>query len=159
MPTGRPLSCARALFHSALLVTAFVYLLQAAAAQALAARTFVSAAGSDSNNCSNVATPCRHFAAAYAATAPNGEIYVLDPANYGALTITGPVSIEGHGWASVAPVSGSASNHHQRGGHDRQDQYHRGGARRDRHRKHHRHPVQLRRQFDRSRQRDPKFYQ
>jgi hypothetical protein len=74
-----------------------------------ALRTFVSAAGNDANNCINVATPCRHLAAAYAATAPNGEIYVLDPANYGALTITGPVSIEGHGWASIAPVSGSAA--------------------------------------------------
>jgi hypothetical protein len=74
-----------------------------------AARTFVSAAGSDSNNCINVATPCRHLAAAYAATAPNGEIYVLDPANYGSLTITGPVSIEGHGWASIAPVAGQAA--------------------------------------------------
>jgi hypothetical protein len=71
-----------------------------------AARTFVSAAGSDTNNCTNVATPCRHFATAYAATAPDGEIYVLDPANYGSLTVTGPVSIEGHGWASVAPISG-----------------------------------------------------
>jgi hypothetical protein len=70
------------------------------------ARTFVSAAGSDSNNCANVATPCRHLATAYAATAANGEIYVLDPANYGSLTITGPVSIEGHGWASIAPVAG-----------------------------------------------------
>src|SRR5580704_13994159 len=68
-----------------------------------AARTFVSAIGSDGNNCTNVATPCRHLAAAYAATAPNGEIFVLDPANYGALTITGPVSIEGHGWAAVSP--------------------------------------------------------
>jgi Right handed beta helix region len=67
------------------------------------ARTFVSAAGNDSNNCANVLTPCRHLAAAYAATAANGEIYVLDPANYGSLTITGPVSIEGHGWASIAP--------------------------------------------------------
>jgi hypothetical protein len=34
---------------------------------------------------------------------------VLDPANYGSLTITGPVSIEGHGWALIAPVSGSAA--------------------------------------------------
>jgi hypothetical protein len=83
--------------------------LPAVPAQAGAARTFVSAAGSDSNNCINVATPCRHLAAAYAATAANGEIYVLDPANYGSLTITGPVSIEGHGWASIAPVSGSAA--------------------------------------------------
>jgi hypothetical protein len=28
---------------------------------------------------------------------------VLDPANYGSLTITHAVSIEGHGWASIAP--------------------------------------------------------
>ncbi|HEX3439181.1 MAG TPA: right-handed parallel beta-helix repeat-containing protein, partial [Pseudolabrys sp.] len=70
-----------------------------------AARTFVSAAGSDSNNCANVTTPCRHLAAAFAATAPDGEIYVLDPANYGSLTITHGVSIEGHGWASIAPVA------------------------------------------------------
>jgi Right handed beta helix region len=84
--------------------------LPAAPAQATgAARTFVSAAGSDTNNCTNVATPCRHLANAYAATAPEGEIYVLDPANYGSLTITGPVSIEGHGWASIAPVSGQAA--------------------------------------------------
>jgi hypothetical protein len=33
------------------------------------ARTFISAAGSDANNCTNVATPCRHLAAAFAATA------------------------------------------------------------------------------------------
>jgi hypothetical protein len=92
-----------------LLVTALVSLLPAAPAQAAAARTFVSATGSDSNNCANVATPCRHLATAYAATAANGEIYVLDPANYGSLTITGPVSIEGHGWASIAPVAGQAA--------------------------------------------------
>jgi hypothetical protein len=92
-----------------LLVTAFVCLLPAAPALAAAARTFVSAAGSDSNNCTNVATPCRHLAAAYAATAADGEIYVLDPANYGSLTITGPVSIQGHGWASIAPAASGSS--------------------------------------------------
>jgi hypothetical protein len=92
------------------LFTAFVCLLPAAPAHAAgAARTFVSATGSDTNNCVNVATPCRHLATAYTATAPNGEIYVLDPANYGSLTITGPVSIEGHGWASIAPVTGQAA--------------------------------------------------
>src|SRR5271154_7062448 len=72
-------------------------------------RTFVSAAGSDSNNCANVLTPCRHLATAFAATAQDGEIYVLDPANYGSLTITHGVSIEGHGWASIAPVANSAA--------------------------------------------------
>jgi hypothetical protein len=81
--------------------------LGAVPAQAAGApRTFVSAAGSDANNCTNVATPCRHFATAFAATAPSGEIFVLDPANYGSLTITYAVSIEGHGWASIAPPNG-----------------------------------------------------
>src|ERR1700683_2832405 len=92
-------------FLLTLLVTVLVCLLPAAPAQAQSNRTFVSAAGSDSNNCATVSTPCRHLANAYAATAANGEIDVLDPANYGALTITGPVTIEGHGWASIAAVS------------------------------------------------------
>jgi hypothetical protein len=95
---------------SAVLLTLFATVLVAALparpAQALVARTFLSAAGSDSNNCANVLTPCRHLAAAYAATAADGEVYVLDPANYGSVTITGPVSIEGHGWASIAPPAG-----------------------------------------------------
>jgi hypothetical protein len=95
-------------FLLTLVVAVLVCLQPAAPAQAASAsRTFLSAAGSDSNNCINVATPCRHLATAYAATLPNGEIYVLDPANYGSLTITHGVSIEGHGWASIAPVSGS----------------------------------------------------
>src|SRR6202142_3596722 len=98
----------RTIFIAAALVLAAT--LPAIPAQAMGvSRTFVSAAGSDSNNCANVLTPCRHLATAYAATAANGEIYVLDPANYGSVTITGPVSIEGHGWASIAPVSGSAA--------------------------------------------------
>jgi hypothetical protein len=92
-----------------LLVTALVCVLPAAPAQAQAARTFVSAAGSDSNNCANVATPCRHFAAAYAATAAEGEIDVLDPANYGELTIDHGISIQGHGWASVSAVTNGAA--------------------------------------------------
>jgi hypothetical protein len=94
-------------FLLTLVVAVLACLLPGAPAQALAARTFVSAAGSDSNNCINVATPCRHMAAAYTATATDGEIYVLDPANYGSLTITHGVSIEGHGWASIAPTSGN----------------------------------------------------
>jgi hypothetical protein len=62
-----------------LLVTALVCLLPAAPAQAQATRTFVSAAGSDSNNCANVMTPCRHLAAAYAATAANGATCSIPP--------------------------------------------------------------------------------
>jgi hypothetical protein len=90
----------RTIFIAAALALAAVLPAQAAGV----GRTFLSAAGSDSNNCANVLTPCRHLATAYAATAPDGEIYVLDPANYGSLTITHGVSIEGHGWASIAPI-------------------------------------------------------
>jgi hypothetical protein len=97
----------RTIFIAAALALAVT--LPAIPAQAQAARTFVSAAGSDSNNCTNVATPCRHFAAAYAATAPEGEIDVLDPANYGALTISQGISVQGHGWASVSAVTGGAA--------------------------------------------------
>jgi Right handed beta helix region len=97
----------RTIFIAATLALAVT--LPAVPAQALVARTFLSAADSDSNNCANVVTPCRHLATAYAATAPDGEIYVLDPANYGSLTITHGVSIEGHGWASIAPVAGQAA--------------------------------------------------
>jgi hypothetical protein len=96
-------------FPFALLITVLVCLLPAAPALAQAARTFVSAAGSDSNSCTNVASPCRHFAAAYAATTPEGEIDVLDPANYGELTINQGISVQGHGWASVSAVSGGAA--------------------------------------------------
>jgi hypothetical protein len=93
-------------FLFTLLATVFVGLLPAAPAQAQVNRTFVSGVGSDSNNCANVTSPCRHFANAYAVTAPGGEIFVLDPANYGAVTITHAVSIQGHGWASIAPANG-----------------------------------------------------
>ena len=87
-----------------LFTTLLIGLLPAAPAQAAGVlRTFLSAAGSDSNNCANVATPCRHLATAFAATAPDGEIYILDPANYGSLTITHGVSIQGHGWGSISP--------------------------------------------------------
>src|SRR5271167_2536652 len=97
-------------FPLTLVVAVLVCLLPFAPAQAAGVgRTFLSAAGSDSNNCANVLTPCRHLATAYAATAPDGEIYVLDPANYGSLIITHGVSIEGHGWASIAPAAGTVA--------------------------------------------------
>jgi nitrous oxidase accessory protein NosD len=63
-------------------------------------RTFVSALGSDSNPCS-LTQPCRTMQAAFNAAAVGGEIEVLDPTGYGALTITHSITIEGHGWASM----------------------------------------------------------
>jgi hypothetical protein len=99
----------KVVFLLTVLVTALVCGLPAAPAQAQAARTFVSATGSDSNSCASVIAPCRHFTAAYAATAVGGEIDVLDPANYGALTIGHSLSIEANGWAFVSATSGAAA--------------------------------------------------
>jgi hypothetical protein len=96
-------------FLLALLGAALVCLLPAAPAQAQAFRTFVSAAGNDGNNCTDVSTPCRHLAQAYAATSAGGEIDVLDPANYGGLTISQAVNIEGFGWATLSAGSGLAA--------------------------------------------------
>src|SRR5215472_16484945 len=72
-----------------------------------AARTFVAAAGLDSNPCS-FTLPCRSLQAGFNATAPGGEIDVMDPAGYGALTITHAVSIQGHGYAGMSGGLGGA---------------------------------------------------
>jgi len=70
----------------------FVLCLHAAPALAQATRTWVSGVGDDANPCSRTA-PCKTFAGAIAKTAPSGEIDVLDPGGFGALTITKSISI------------------------------------------------------------------
>jgi hypothetical protein len=82
--------------------------LPAVPAQAQSPRTFVSAAGSDSNPCSFVA-PCRHFQAAVNATTVGGEVDALDPAGYGPITISQAITIEGQGWSYAAPPAGGAA--------------------------------------------------
>src|SRR5262249_55575898 len=79
-------------------------------APAQLARTFVSATvGNDANDC-NRATPCRTFQAAHDKTFDQGEITVLEPGGYGAVTIIKSISIvnDGVGEASVL-VSGGAT--------------------------------------------------
>jgi hypothetical protein len=80
-----------------------------APAQAQIARTFVSAAtGNDGNDCNRL-TPCRSFQAAHDKTLPAGEITVLDPGGYGAVTITKAISIINDGVGEAgALVSGGA---------------------------------------------------
>jgi hypothetical protein len=79
-----------------------------AQAQGTLTRTFVSSTGSDGNPCT-VAQPCATFAVAYAAVAPKGIVAALDPGKYGPLSIAGPVTINGNGWAAItAPASGIA---------------------------------------------------
>jgi hypothetical protein len=64
-----------------------------AQAQAQATRTWVSGVGDDANPCSRTA-PCKTFAGAISKTAAGGEINCLDPAGFGAVTITKSISID-----------------------------------------------------------------
>jgi len=65
----------------------------ASIAQAQATRTWVSGVGDDVNPCSRTA-PCKTFAGAISKTAVNGEINCLDPAGYGAVTVTKSITID-----------------------------------------------------------------
>lgn len=65
-------------------------------ASAQATRTWVSGVGDDANPCSRTA-PCKTFAGAISKTAAGGEIDVLDPGGFGALTITKSITIDGGG--------------------------------------------------------------
>lgn len=64
-------------------------------AQAQATRTWVSGVGDDANPCSRTA-PCKTFAGAISKTAAGGEINCLDPAGFGAVTITKSIAIDCH---------------------------------------------------------------
>ncbi|MBV8199678.1 MAG: right-handed parallel beta-helix repeat-containing protein, partial [Acidobacteria bacterium] len=93
--------------HLRVLGTAFFALLATASlAHAQATRTWVSGVGDDANPCSRTA-PCKTFAGAIAKTAPCGEIDVLDPGGFGALTITKCISIEADGVIAGVLVSGT----------------------------------------------------
>ncbi len=61
-------------------------------AKAQATRTWVSGVGDDANPCSRTA-PCKTFAGAISKTAAGGEINVLDPGGFGAVTITKSIQI------------------------------------------------------------------
>jgi hypothetical protein len=76
--------------------------------QAQLARTFVSASGSDANNCGRT-TPCRTLQGAHDKTNAGGEINTLDPAGYGTVMITKSISIvnDGVGSAGVLVPSGA----------------------------------------------------
>lgn len=63
-----------------------------------AIRTYISGLGNDGNTSASCPRekPCRTLAAAYTVTKKGGEIIALDPADYGPITITGPVSLFGN---------------------------------------------------------------
>ncbi len=75
-------------------------------ASAQATRTWVSGVGDDANPCSRTA-PCKTFAGAISKTAPAGEINVLDPGGFGALTITKSITIRSDRFEAGVLVSGT----------------------------------------------------
>lgn len=77
-------------------LTAVLLLASASVVQAQASRTWVSGVGDDVNPCSRTA-PCKTFAGAISKTAAHGEISVLDPGGFGAVTITKSITINGSG--------------------------------------------------------------
>ncbi|HKR21028.1 MAG TPA: hypothetical protein VJS17_00485 [Pyrinomonadaceae bacterium] len=92
----------------ALFVVTFM-LIVASAAQAQATRTWVSGVGDDVNPCSRTA-PCKTFAGAISKTAKDGEISVLDPGGYGAVTITKSIYINGTHGAGYGSIIASLVN-------------------------------------------------
>ena len=84
-----------------------VALLVSAPAFAQATRTWVSGVGDDVNPCSRTA-PCKTFAGAISKTAAAGEINVIDPGGFGAVTITKSMTIDGQGPQSSILASGTS---------------------------------------------------
>jgi hypothetical protein len=89
-----------------LLALAGVAMLCSAQAQAQATRTWVSGVGDDINPCSRTA-PCKTFAGAISKTAAGGEINCLDPAGYGAVTITESIAIQCDGTVGGVLAAGT----------------------------------------------------
>jgi hypothetical protein len=96
----------KARFSIHILVAFLVLLTVSVAAQAQATRTWVSGTGDDANPCSRTA-PCKTFAGAISKTAAKGEINVLDPGGFGAVTITKSITISSENFEAGVLVSGT----------------------------------------------------
>ncbi|WP_266169782.1 right-handed parallel beta-helix repeat-containing protein [Dyella subtropica] len=95
-------------FLKLLLASCVIALAFSAVAQAQATRTWTSGVGDDANPCSRTA-PCKTFAGAFSKTAVGGEISVLDPGGFGAVTITHGLMINGGGELASVLVSGGTA--------------------------------------------------
>lgn len=76
-------------------------------AYAVFGQTWVASTGSDTNNCTRT-SPCKTFQHAHDVAAPSGQVRALDAGEFGSLTITKAITIDGGGLASNAPTSGTA---------------------------------------------------
>ena len=88
------------------LLMSFVAAFSCGSAQAQATRTWVSGTGDDANPCSRTA-PCKTFAGAISKTAAAGEINVIDPGGFGAVTITKAITIRSDHIEAGVLVSGT----------------------------------------------------
>jgi parallel beta-helix repeat protein len=94
-------------FHSRAIIGLVVALCVAAGLQPARAQipqAFIASTGDDTHSCQETA-PCRSFAKALTAVQAQGEITVLDTANYGPVIITKSISIVATGQASVVDQS------------------------------------------------------
>src|SRR5579883_2400156 len=91
---------------SSTILVVLCFLFSAGTASAQATRTWVSGVGDDANPCSRTA-PCKTFAGAISKTAPGGEINVLDPGGFGAVTITKSITISSQAFEAGVLVSGT----------------------------------------------------
>jgi hypothetical protein len=73
---------------------------------AASSQTWVSNTGSDSNPCT-IAAPCRTFARAVTVTPAWGQLSVLNPGDYGSVTITQAIRIDGGGFATNVATAGN----------------------------------------------------
>src|SRR6266446_6742967 len=87
-------------------ILAILFLFSSQILFAQAIRTWVSGVGDDVNPCSRTA-PCKTFAGAISKTASGGEINVLDPGGFGAVTITKAITISSEGFEAGVLVSGT----------------------------------------------------
>lgn len=90
-----------------LAMTVLTLALFAIPVQAQATRTWVSGVGDDANPCSRTAA-CKTFAGAISKTAAGGEISVLDPGGFGALTITKSITLYNDG--AIGSILASGTN-------------------------------------------------
>jgi len=98
-------------------VVLLVGLFDAGFAYGQATRTWVSGVGDDANPCSRTA-PCQTFAGAITNTAAGGEISVLDPGDFGPVTIDKALTISGDGTTAHIMVSGTSGIDVQAGAND-----------------------------------------
>lgn len=101
---------ARTTISSLCTCTWFLLLFATTPANATVDHTYVSGTGSDTGGCTSPNIACRTFAYAISQTSPFGEIIVINPADYGPVTIAKSMSIvaEGAGPAGIILPAGNA---------------------------------------------------